>query len=297
MGGHPFVLIYADVTAALMPVMLPKAAHAVRENDRALNGTVGIRWLEDGARRLINQYEMVLGIAFAGAERDEVAHGLNELHRPVAGTMPDGSKYHAWNSDVWAWTWGSILKSGIDIWSELRGFRSPDEQEAAYQAWLEIGRRFGVRTLPSAYPEFEAYWNDMVDTQLAVGSEAQFIVDNALHLAKPRRAQWLPTPLWRLLSLPVTRTLRVGILIAVPERFHRELGLRVTRLDLLERRVHGLVMRAIPLQLAGRFAPTYFWLRGRYGTPAYRAVYSRAALAERRASHDAIRREKQTPRS
>lgn len=286
-AGHYLVLVYANLPALVMPTLHPKIAHVLSEKDRSINGSV-VMDLQAAARRLVSTYEMVMGIVFAGPERDEVAYGLNELHRPIAGSMPDGSTYHAWNKDVWNWTWGGILKGGLDIYDELVGFTG-DQREQAYQAMRELGMRYGVRDLARTYAEFDVYWRDVVDNVLEVGPEVHFILRHGLQPDRPGGWQWLPMPLWRLLSLPLARTLRVGVLIAVPERFHEELGLRTTRLDLLERRLHGLAMRLLGIRVSGMFGPTYFAMRRRFGTPGWRTVYSRAALDAQRTEHDAAR--------
>lgn len=282
--GHPLVLMYANVPALIMPTLHPKIAHVLSEKDRALNGSETIPNLQAASRRLISTYEMVMGIVFAGPEADEVAHGLHELHRPVAGSMPDGTSYHAWNKDVWNWTWGSILKGGLDIADQFRLFADTDEREQAYRALNEVGRRFGVRSLPNTYAEFCDYWQPIVENTLEVNPQVQFIVDHALNPAKPRGWGLLPTPLWRLISLPLTRTIRVGILAGVPEKFHADLGLRVTAIDRLERYLHAAFWRAIPVPLAGRFGPAYFTLRRRFGQPGWRTYYSRTQLAANRAA-------------
>lgn len=288
-SAHPLVLLYANVPALIMPTLYPRIAHVLSEKDRALNGTEDLPTLQAASRRLISTYEMVMGIVFAGPESDDVAHGLHELHRPIAGSMPDGSSYHAWNKDMWNWTWGSILKGGLDIADEFRLFRDDREREEAYRGLNEVGRRFGVRSLPDTYDEFVAYWQPIVEETLQVNPQVQFIVDHALHPPKPRGWGLVPMPLWRLISLPLTRTLRVGVLAGVPERFHAQMGLRTTRVDLLERRLHGTFWRAVPRSLAGQFGPAYFALRRRFGQPGWRTHYSREQLAAHRAESDRLR--------
>ncbi|WP_083612549.1 oxygenase MpaB family protein [Mycobacterium sp. ST-F2] len=281
--GHPLVLLYANVPALIMPTLHPKIAHVLSEKDRALNGTEDLPTLQAASRRLISTYEMVMGIVFAGPEADEVAHGLYELHRPISGSMPDGSPYHAWNKDVWNWTWGSILKGVLDIADEFGLFANDDEREQAYRALKEVGIRYGVRALPETYAGFCDYWQPIVDDTLEVNPQVQFIVDHALNLAKPRGWDLVPMSLWRLLSLPVTRTVRVGVLAGVPEKFHAGLGLRTTAVDRLERRIHAAIWRAIPIPVAGQFGPAYFAVRRRFGQPGWRTHYSRAQLAANRA--------------
>lgn len=288
-AAHPLVLLYANVPALIMPTLHPKIAHVLSEKDRALNGSEDLPTLQAAARRLISTYEMVMGIVFAGPEGDDVAHGLHELHRPIAGSMPDGTSYHAWNKDMWNWTWGSILKGGLDIAAEFDLFGSDDEREQAYRGLNELGRRFGVRSLPEDYASFCLYWQDVVDRTLEVNPQVQFIVDNALNPPKPRGWRLVPMPIWRLLSLPLVRTLRVGVLAGVPAKFHADMGLQTTWIDRLERRVHAAFWRAVPRSLAGCFAPTYFWLRRRFGRPGWRTHYSRTQLDANRAAADRVR--------
>ncbi len=288
--GHPLVLLYANVPALIMPTLYPRIAHVLSEKDRALNGSEGLPTLQAASRRLISTYEMVMGIVFAGPEADDVAHGLHELHRPIAGTMPDGAVYHAWNKDMWNWTWGSILKGGMDIAEQFGLFRSAEEREDGYRGLNELGRRFGVRSLPDTYQEFCAYWQTIVDDTLQVNPQVQFIVDNALRPPKPRGWGLVPMPVWRLMSLPLTRTLRVGVLAGVPEKFHDGMGLRATFIDRIELRLHGAFWRALPRSLVGRFGPTYFALRRRFGQPGWRTHYSRAQLQDDQPAADAARR-------
>ncbi|OBF86123.1 hypothetical protein A5791_01345 [Mycobacterium sp. 852002-51163_SCH5372311] len=287
--AHPLVLLYANVPALIMPTLHPKIAHVLSEKDRALSGSEDLPTLQAASRRLLSTYEMVMGIVFAGPESDDVAHGLHELHRPVAGSMPDGSAYHAWNKDMWNWTWGSILKGGIDIADQFGLLRNDAELEDAYRGLNELGRRFGVRSLPDTYPEFCAYWQPIVDDTLQVNPQVRFIVEHALRPPKPRGWDRVPMPVWRLVSLPLTRTIRVGVLAGVPQKFHADMGLRTTFVDRVERRAHSLFWRAVPRPVTGRFGPTYFALRRRFGQPGWRTHYSRAQLAANRPAADEAR--------
>ncbi|OCB10247.1 oxygenase MpaB family protein [Mycobacterium intracellulare] len=288
--GHPLVLLYANVPALIMPTLHPKIAHVLSEKDRALNGSEELSTLQATSRRLLSTYEMVMGIVFAGPESDDVAHGLHELHRPIAGSNPDGTAYHAWNKDMWNWTWGSILKGGMDIAEQFGLLRNDGRREDAYRGLNELGRRFGVRSLPDTYDEFCAYWQPIVDETLEVNPQVRFIVEHALRPPKPRGWGLVPMPLWRLASLPLTRTIRVGVLNGVPEKFHAEMGLCATLVDRLEGHVHAAFWRALPWSVAGRFGPGYFALRRRFGQPGWRTHYSQAQLAANRPDAEQARR-------
>lgn len=296
LAGHPLILQYANVPALLMPTFYPRIAHVLSEKDRTLNGSVKLTTLQESSRRLRSTYEMVAGIVWAGPQGDDVAHGLYELHRPIAGTMPDGTRYHAWNADMWNWTWGSILKGIIDVTDAFKLLHGDDEREAAYQALNELGRRFGVNGLPDDYAGFLEYWQPIVDSQLEANPQVQFILDNALNLPKPRGWDRVPMPLWRLISLPATRTLRVGILAGVPEKLHPLVGLRITRIDRIERQLHGLFWRSIPRSRSGQFGPKYFDRLQKSGRAGWQGPYSRETLEAHRPAADAIRHANATAR-
>jgi hypothetical protein len=133
------------------------------------------------------------------------------------------------------------------------------------------------------------YWQPIVDNTLEVNPQVRFIVEHALHPPKPRGWDHVPAPLWRLLALPMTRTLRVGVLAGVPQKFHTDLGLRVSLIDRAERRIHGTFWRFLPRRIVGRFGPIYFGLRRRFGQPGWRTVYSRNTLQANRGAATAAR--------
>ncbi len=289
----PTMYLYGSIPYLIMPTLHPKIAHVLKEKDRILNGSQPADTAQKGLRRMVNTYEMVAGIIYNGDEGLEVAHGLFELHRPVAGKFEDGKRYHAWNADMWTWTWGSIVKAGFDIYVELHG-RGPvkgqpfDEfMEQAYQGGVALGQLFGVRHLPGTYAEFEQYWDEIVRTTLEDNPQARYIVANALQPPKFEQLQWLPDPAWRVLSLPVARVIRAGILLGVPDSAHPLIGVERTRLDQAELLLHKAVWRSLPRPLLSKFAPAYFAARRRFGTPAWRAEYSRAQLAADRAAAQA----------
>nr|WP_161962483.1 oxygenase MpaB family protein [Nocardioides speluncae] len=138
--------------------------------------------------------------------------------------------------------------------------------------------------LPPTYPEFEAYWDTVVTTVLTDNPQARQIVEMALHPPKFARLQWVPDPIWTFLTLPVTQLIRAGIMMGVPDSTYPLLGFEPTRLDKVQLVAHKALWRSIPRPLAKRFAPTYFALRRKYGTPLWRTEFSRDTLAANRAT-------------
>lgn len=291
----PTLYFYGSIPYLIMPTLHPKIAHVLKEKDRILNGDQPADTLQKGLRRMVNTYEMVAGIVYGGDEGLEVAHGLYELHRPIAGKFEDGKRYHAWNADMWTWTWGSIVKAGVDVYVELYGRKAPpgkdfDEYiQQAYQGGVALGELFGVRHLPATFAEFERYWDDIITGLITDNPQARSIVTQAFDPPKPAGMQWLPSPVWRTATWPLVRVIRAGVLMGVPDAAHPLLGLERGRLDRAELVVHRAIWRSIPRRVQQRFAPAYFDARRRLGTPAWRAEYSRARLAADRTAFEAAR--------
>ena len=179
--------------------------------------------------------------------------------------------------------WASVLKALMDTYEQFRGYRSDAEREQAYLGLVEVGRRFGVRWLPDSLDAFDVYWREMVRTTLVATPEAIFLLDQLSgKVMKPRCAPWIPTTVWRLLTLPVRRVLRVGTLVCLPVELDEALGVRRTWVDRLELRVHTAFWRRVPRRMSSKFVPAYFAVAPRVITPVWRGRYSRQRLAEER---------------
>lgn len=237
----------------------------------------------DAMRRLIDTADMVVGQVFAGDERPLVAHAIHELHRHIGGQLHDGSRYHAWNKDLWAWTWAGIVKPIMDTYEELRGFPSEAFRQHVYTGFLQLGAGFRVRGLPPRYADFERYWQQtwlpaMQDQTQA----ARFIVQLAQSPPKPKSASRLPQPAWQAVTWPLRHLLWTGMLLVTPPEMERMLGITRTRGDRASLAVHRALWRLLPRAIGGRVTERLFQLRFRYGSPAWRRHYSRDSLGRLR---------------
>ena len=246
----------------------------------------------DAMRRLIDTADMVVGQVFAGDERPLVAHAIHELHRHVEGKLHDGSRYHAWNKDLWAWTWAGILKPIMDTYEELRGFESDAFRQDVYTGFLQLGASFRVRGLPARYADFEIYWQQtwlpaMQDQTQA----ARFIVQLAQSPPKPKSVSWLPQPAWLAVTWPLRHLLWTGMLLVTPPEMERMLGIERSRGDRASLAVHRALWRQLPRAIGAHAAERVFQFRFRYGSPPWRRHFSPESLAERRTAIKAAKRE------
>lgn len=279
------VMIYTTLPVLVFAVMTEGGGQGVDDHDRVagLHARQQVS-LQRIWERLINSADMVIGQVFAGNERADVTHAIHEIHRHVGGTLKDGSRYHAWNKDLWAMTWAGIFKPVMDVYGQLRGYPSDAFRQDVYAGMLQLGAGFHVRGLPDTYEEFETYWQEQwlpaIQNQTY---SARFILDTAQRPPKPAFASWLPTPLWQSITWPVRNIVRAGLLMTMPDEMESMLAIKRHRADRYSVALHRLLWKAIPKPLSAHLAKAFFHLRFKYGNPVWRTEYSPASLQQRRA--------------
>ena len=277
-------MFYVALPVLVFVVTSAGGGQGVDDHDRVAKVSArGVVRFGDVMGRLFDTADMVVGQVFAGDERPIVAHAIHELHRHIEGRLHDGSRYHAWNKDLWAWTWAGIIKPIMDTYAELRGFESEDFRQDVYTGFLQLGSSFRVQGLPSRYVDFENYWQQtwlpaMQDQTQA----ARYIVSLARTAPKPAMARWLPQPAWQAITWPLRHLLWTGMLLVVPAEMERMLEIERTRGDRVSLALHRALWRRMPRALSGRLTERLFQLRFRYGSPPWRRHYSPESLARYR---------------
>lgn len=285
-------MIYTALPTLVFVVTSAGGGQGVDDHDPVAKTSARAQLRFEGAmRRLIDTADMVVGQVFAGEERPLVAHAIHELHRHVEGKLKDGSRYHAWNKDLWAWTWAGIVKPLMDTYGQLRGYESDAFRQDVYTGFLQLGASFHVRGLPALYADFERYWQDtwlpaMQDKTQA----ARFIVQVARQPPRPAAAPWLPQPAWQALTWPLRHLLWTGMLLVTPPEMERMLGIERTRSDRAALAVHRALWQRLPRGLGSRMTERLFQLRFHYGSPPWRRHFSPEALAQRRDAAKVARR-------
>ncbi|MGQ0622456.1 MAG: oxygenase MpaB family protein [Panacagrimonas sp.] len=289
--GSPLYQVLSD--AAMLYVAMPTlvfvvtsagGGQGVDDHDRVAKTSArkDVRF-GDMMGRLFDTADMVVGQVFAGDERPVVAHAIHELHRHVEGKLQDGSRYHAWNKDLWAWTWAGIVKPIMDTYGALRGYPSEAFRQDVYTGFLQLGAGFRVQGLPPRYADFEIYWRQtwlpaMQDQTQA----ARFIVKLVQTPPMPANAPWLPRPAWQAMTWPLRHLLWTGMLLVTPPEMERMLGIERTRGDRVSLALHHALWRRVPRVISARVTERFFLLRFRYGSPPWRRHYSPESLEQRR---------------
>jgi uncharacterized protein (DUF2236 family) len=149
--------------------------------------------------RIIRSAGPILGVVY-DEDWQTTGHTVRDFHRPIKGTMHDGSRYAALDPDTYFWAHATFFEAQIAT-QELFGTPlSIDAKTRLYAESITWYERYGLsmRPVPTDYAAFEDYWAQMLDHVLEPTSIAR------ASIRKPKRR--LPAP-YRRIDGPAWRIL------------------------------------------------------------------------------------------
>lgn len=158
-----------------------------------------------------------------GADPHRWGRAVRDFHKPIKGTIADGSRYHALNPELFYWAHATFVDQVLYTTDTFIRRLSHAEKAQIFEESKLWYRLYGVsdRGQPQTYDEFVEYWNSMLDRFVPTKT----IVYATGYIRKgvpgPRR---IPKPIWRVLSAPLdafTRTIVVG---TMPPRMREVCG-------------------------------------------------------------------------
>lgn len=190
---------------------------------------------------------------------------LLELHKSIKGVDEHGRRYHALNPRAYAWVHLTLAKFMVDTAATFGTPMADDDLERMWTEFRAVGRALGIKDhhLPATWRGAEEVFDETVRTTLEANQSTTDVLAALTAPAKP--ARFLPDPLWRLVSAPAARLIRLTTVGTLPQPLRERMNLPWTerdqrRLDLLARIVGG-VHRGLPEPL--RYAPiAYLIMRG-----------------------------------
>ena len=181
---------------------------------------------QDPFGRLQRTLEVTTTIVFGSP--DEAARASKQLwnrHGIVNGTSdesggryPEGTPYDAHDPDLLMWVHATLVDTSILVYDQYVRALSLDERRAYYQEQKLLNEQYGVplEAMPESYDDFVAYFERMVDEELAVTDALRDVVGSILDPELPAAAKIAARPLlgaMRLATvglLPVTLRERLG---------------------------------------------------------------------------------------
>jgi len=210
--------------ATLLQVAHPTVGHGVHQYSS---------FTKDPWGRLLRTLDYVHGTIYGGPElAGSIGKRVRELHRTIKGEKPDGERYSAMEPDAFAWVHATLAAAVVQGHEQFIAPMQRHEIEAFWAQWRDVGRLVGVRDrdLPETWPEFEAYFDRVVATELEWTPAIPEVLAT-LSAAKPPNVPGLHPALWRVLRAPMGRQLHVQTIGLLGDDLRRRLGLAYSRRD------------------------------------------------------------------
>lgn len=184
---------------------------------------------EDPWGRLFRTLDTTTAIMFGSTEEaDEAARRVWNVHGRVkgdsgeaGGPYPKGTPYTARDPELLMWVHATLVDTTLLVYDRYVARLSIREREAYYEEQKALAEAFGVprESQPDSYSDFNEYFADVVDNQLAVTDAARQVLDS---IQNPELPLALVT---RPLARPLFEPLRLATAGMLPERLRRELDL------------------------------------------------------------------------
>ncbi|ROO89698.1 uncharacterized protein (DUF2236 family) [Actinocorallia herbida] len=249
--------------AGILQLMLPELGQGVLDHSVFFADTFG---------RLMRSAGPILNTVYGGSGAPSTGTTVRDYHRDIKGVMPDGTRYHALDPDIYFWahaTFFDHLMYGTETF--IRRLTEA-EKNALYEESKTWYAMYGVsdRAVPETWADFQEYWHRMLTERVTAHKSARYSVGYATKgLPRPKR---IPAPVWRVLGAPANAVARFLTVGGLPPETRRILDLPWSPADERRYRTFARTVRrfdglwnVLPLPL--RYTPHARRAFTRDGTP------------------------------
>jgi len=217
-GRENALAAFGGARALILQVAHPLVAAGVGENSN---------YRQQPWDRLFRTLEAVTTIVFGTPEEAEAAarrvwtvhHKVRGELKSAEGSFPAGTAYDARDPALAMWVHATLFDTQILVYDRYVQRLSIAERETFYEEQKLFAEMFGVPRdrQPETYADFNAYFDDVVENELAVTDTLVDVVDATL-VNPPLPAAARP------LRRPAVEALKLQTAGALPPRLRAELG-------------------------------------------------------------------------
>ncbi|MBA0046551.1 oxygenase MpaB family protein [Mycobacterium sp. NPDC050853] len=140
---------------------------------------------------------------------------VRDFHKPISGTISDGTRYHALNPELFYWAHATFVDQVLYITDTFVRRLSYEEKVEIFEESKVWYRLYGVsaRNQPQTYDEFVTYMEGMFDR--FVPTKTILYATGYIRQGVPGPKQ-IPAPMWRVLSAPLNAFIRTVIVGTLP---------------------------------------------------------------------------------
>ncbi|MCV7029815.1 DUF2236 domain-containing protein [Mycobacterium sherrisii] len=140
---------------------------------------------------------------------------VRDFHKPIKGTISDGSRYHALNPELFYWAHATFVDQVIYNTDTFIRRLSDAEKEQIFEEGKVWYRLYGVsdRGQPQTYTEFLSYWDQMLERFVPHKTVLYGTGYIRKGIPAPRR---IPKPIWAVLAAPLNAYTRLVLVGTMP---------------------------------------------------------------------------------
>jgi uncharacterized protein (DUF2236 family) len=246
---------YGAGYALMLQVAHPTVGSGVRDHSN---------FQEDPWGRLMRTTDYLFLLVYGGDAAVSMGRRLREMHKPIKGVNPDGSRYHALEPEAYAWVHATLIEASFAAGERFVGPTTAYERDRLYAEYMPLGRLVGVR--PGDLPEKRSDFHDYVDTMIRERLVRHETVDLLLSLLDNPAPPGLPVidQLWPLLRVAPSRALKIATLGLLPPILRERFGVGWGEVQQTELRALGRASRALTPVMPARLrcvGPEYLRMR------------------------------------
>ena len=142
---------------------------------------------------------------------------VRDFHKPIKGTISDGSRYHALNPELFYRAHATFVDQVIYMTDTFIRRLSDAEKQQIFdegKIWYSL---YGVsdRGQPQTHADFVAYWDDMLERFVPHKTVLYGTGYIRKGIPGPR---WIPRPVWKILSAPLNAYTRLVLVGTMPQQ-------------------------------------------------------------------------------
>ena len=189
--GRESMVFMGGGRAALLQLAHPYVAHGVDQHSLTRTDPIG-RF----NRTFLHVFNMIFG---SQAEALESAHGVRAIHDTIHGPITEnvgrfeaGHRYRAHDHDALLWVHATLIHTAVLVFDQVVEPLSWAERDQYYQESKSFAALFGIdpALMPDTWTEFDAYVNDMVESDtirvgVAANDLAKYLLTSPNRAAQP----------------------------------------------------------------------------------------------------------------
>ncbi len=178
--GDPTAMLIGGVTALLLQMLHPKVLAGVWDHSN----------FRADMRGRLHRTARFIAVTTYGAreDADAIVARVNQIHRAVGGTLPDGTPYRADDPHLLAWVHVSEAIAFLAAWQRSgRAALSAEEQDVYFAEFGRLAEMLGTDPVPRTRAEAEALVSAM-RPELRVDHRTREVARFVLDQPAPSRA-------------------------------------------------------------------------------------------------------------